>query len=161
MANRTHSQTHTRLYATWRNMKHRCSNKAYIHYGGRGIMVCDEWVESFEAFRNWSLSNGYAETLEIDRIDVNGNYEPGNCRWATKSQQIQNVRKTVGAAASRFKGVSKSRSRWQARIKVDGQAIYLGVFIDEEKAARAYDVAAREHFGEFASVNFKKEGAEF
>ena len=85
-----------RLYQCWLDMRNRCklkTRKCYNSYGGRGIRVCDEWDKSFISFRDWSLKNGYSEKLTIDRIDVNGNYEPKNCRWATKEQQVRNMRK--------------------------------------------------------------------
>lgn len=86
-----------RLYVIWQGMKKRCLNKnnhAYKYYGSRGISVCDEWISSYENFRNWSLQNGYKEDLTIDRIDTNGNYEPNNCRWTNMAQQNDNKRVT-------------------------------------------------------------------
>lgn len=83
-----------RLYQTWKNMRQRCNNpnrSDYKRYGGRGITICDEWND-YNTFRDWALSNGYSDNLSIDRIDVNGNYEPSNCRWVDGIIQANNVR---------------------------------------------------------------------
>lgn len=84
--------SNTRLYNIWGCMKQRCCNPRnprYGRYGGRGIMVCDEWLHSFEKFKEWSISNGYEDGLQIDRIDNDGNYEPNNCRWVTREKNIE------------------------------------------------------------------------
>lgn len=92
--NTKHGDAHTRLYHIWQNMKDRCyrsRNKRYKYYGGRGIKVCDEWFD-YISFKLWALNNNYKENLTIDRIDVNGNYEPSNCRWITIQEQQKNKR---------------------------------------------------------------------
>lgn len=84
-----------RMYDIWKSMKERClnpNNFEYRSYGGRGITVCDEWQKNFSNFYNWAIKNGYSSSLTIDRINVNGNYEPSNCRWATHKQQARNKR---------------------------------------------------------------------
>ncbi len=93
--NATHGGGGTRLYTIWKAMKARCYNlkaEKYKDYGGRGITICPEWKNDFSAFRDWALSSGYTDDLSIDRIDVDGNYEPLNCRWATAKEQRHNRR---------------------------------------------------------------------
>lgn len=92
---KTHGLSKTRLYTIWADMKDRCNNKnnnAYKNYGGRGIKICDEWLDNFMNFYNWAIENEYDESLTIDRINVNGNYEPSNCRWTTWRVQAYNKR---------------------------------------------------------------------
>ena len=89
---KTHGKTHTRLYKIWSKIKERCYNPKdirYKNYGGRGITICNEWL-NFEPFYEWAINNGYHDNLTIDRINVNGNYEPANCRWVTNKTQARN-----------------------------------------------------------------------
>ena len=96
----THRQSHKRLYNVWSSMKDRCynpNNMFYSHYGGRGICLCDQWVKNYQAFHNWAMNNGYDPHAKryqctIDRLDVNGNYEPQNCRWVDMKMQRNNRR---------------------------------------------------------------------
>lgn len=91
----THHAKERRLYMVWVNMKHRTQDvrdRYYNIYGGRGITVCDEWLNDYDAFASWALDNGYQDDLTIDRIDGDIGYSPGNCRWVDIKTQINNRR---------------------------------------------------------------------
>lgn len=108
----THGHSKTRLYRIYHGIITRCTNpkrEDYKHYGGRGITVCDEWKNDYLSFEKWSLENGYAETLTIDRIDVNKNYSPDNCRWVTRKEQNRNQERTIYLT---YNGQVKTLSEW-------------------------------------------------
>lgn len=95
---RKHGLSHTPLYRVWASMKERCNSedcKGYKNYGARGIKVCSEWEEDFQVFYDWAIANGYAEGLEIDRIDNDGDYSPINCRFITPKANCRNQRRNV------------------------------------------------------------------
>ena len=152
---RSHGMARTPEYAAWRGMKSRCLNPNrpnYADYGGRGIAVCDRWLESFE---NFLADMGPRPAgMSLDRIDVNGNYEPGNCRWLDATTQQYNKRKLSGTT-SRFVGVSLDGGRWVARAPSipGGPRPGLGRYSTEEEAARARDAYVIEH-GIDAPLNF-------
>ena len=108
----THGYSHTRLHNKWLKIKERCYNqnsRCYKNYGGRGIKICDEWKNNFMNFYNWAMENGYQEGLTIDRINVNGNYEPSNCRFITQKEQQNNRRNNVYIT---YKNEVKTLSQW-------------------------------------------------
>jgi len=107
-----HGLRDSNLYRKWDNIKKRCNNKKaryYEYYGGRGIKVCPEWEGDFQAFYDWAIANGYRKGLSIDRIDVNGDYSPSNCRWATPKEQANNRRNTPYIT---YNGMTKTQREW-------------------------------------------------
>lgn len=101
----------TRLYNTWQSMKARCYNnkdKHYKIYGARGITVCDEWLNDYDAFKKWALSNGYRDSLTIDRINSNKGYSPDNCRWVSMIEQNHN---RITNTYFKYKGVIYDRAQ--------------------------------------------------
>lgn len=132
MFEKKHGLIHHRLYRIWGCMKTRCLNKNDEHfplYGGRGITICDEWKHDFQAFYDWAMANGYQDNLTIDRIDVNGNYEPSNCRWLTRQEQNFNKRNTIFVTLN---GETKSLAEWAAET-----GIYYQTLVYRYKAGKS------------------------
>lgn len=113
-----HGKRHTRMYTIWLNMKDRCSNKntpSYKNYGARGIKIFDDWLNDFQAFYDWSMNNGYQEDLTLDRINVDGDYTPSNCRWATAKQQANNTRKNVRLT---YNNKAQTMMQWSEELNI-------------------------------------------
>lgn len=110
---KTHGMTGTRIFRIWSGMLLRCytpSSSGYEYYGGRGITVCDEWRENFQAFYDWSMENGYKDDLTIDRKDNEKGYSPDNCKWATSKEQANNRRNN---RYIEFNGKVHTISEWE------------------------------------------------
>ena len=128
----THGESGSRLYAIWNNMRERCRNpktREYHRYGGRGIKVCDEWLNDFQAFYDWAIANGYDDTAPrgqctIDRIDNDGNYCPENCRWTTAKVQANNTRRT---RFIEFNGEKHSVTEWARRLGMNQSTLSMRI----------------------------------
>jgi hypothetical protein len=137
-------------YNCWANLISRCTNHKNIgfeNYGGRGITVCDRWLNSFEDFLN-DMGTRPSDKHSIDRIDVNGDYEPSNCTWSTREVQARNTRIPKNNNSG-YRGVKwdKDRGKWLASINVNRKRIFLGLFKDLEEAARVRIQAEEEYWG--------------
>lgn len=148
----------TKLYGVWSGMKERCynpKNKKYKHYGGKNVTVCDEWKSDFMSFYKWCIKHGYKDPgkertkIVIDRINNDGNYNPGNCRFLTYSRSQENtcllrIDNTIG-----YRGVylkkKKFKDCWFARVKWGGVYYHLGQFDTPELAAIARNNWIIEH----------------
>lgn len=120
----SHLQSGTRLYQIWQGAKKRCydlNDTRYSNYGGRGIKMCDEWKDDFTRFYEWAIQNGYSDELTIDRVNVDGNYEPNNCRWidnkAQSNNRTTNIKITIGNA-------TKTLTEWCEIFEVDYKKIH-------------------------------------
>ena len=142
------SPENKKLYKIRTKMIERCTNPncdRYKDYGGRGIKICDEWLNDYDSFVDWSKMNGYKEGLSIDRIDNNGNYEPSNCRWITKREQNRNKRTNKMVT---YKGETKPLIVWceELGLKYDPIHNRLEKRWDVEKAFTKPLRTARESF---------------
>ena len=121
--NLTHGQSSSRLYRIWRHMLNRCyydNDIRFSSYGGRGIEVCSQW-HSFEPFYEWANQNGYKDGLSIDRIDVNGNYEPGKCRWSGNIEQANNKR---SCRYYTYQGETLTIAEWAKRYNMNYKKLW-------------------------------------
>ena len=141
---KTHGGVGTRLYTIWEGMRRRClrpNEKEKITYAG--INICKDWND-FSVFREWANNNGYLDTLTLDRIDSSGNYEPTNCRWATRREQSCN-RKKGRLSKSLPKGVYLNGNNYSAKITVEGKTFHLGTFKTIDGARNSYNKFVKEN----------------
>lgn len=133
-----HGDFGTRLYRIWAGVKRRCNNphmKAYPAYGGRGISVCEQWNE-YVPFKEWAIANGYSDSLTLDRIDSDGNYEPDNCRWITMQEQAHNRRYKFCVT---YHGVTKPLFEWAEEIGKSYRVLYNRITCYGYTVERAFE----------------------
>jgi len=143
-----HGMSKHEIYNTWFDMINRttnCNCKTYKYYGYIGITVCERWKSVLNFIEDMYPS--YEKGLSIDRIDVNGNYEPSNCRWATRNTQSRNTRKIRANNTSGYRGIwlNKLNNKWSSAIKINSKNKFLGYFATALEAAKAYDTYVIEH----------------
>ena len=123
MGRYNNDSTYTRLGRIYHNMKTRCTNSnydKYQYYGGKGIGICEEWMDSYDAFEEWALSHGYADDLTLDRIDVDKDYSPDNCRWVSWKDQANN--RTSNHMLT-HNGKTQTLQRWAEETGIDANTI--------------------------------------
>lgn len=125
---KTHGEARTRLYKIWIGMKNRCHNTEasnYKDYGGRGILVCEEWRHSYAAFSTWAKQNGYADNLSIDRIDNDKGYFPENCRWVNRFAQGNNKRSNT---VFTIDGETKTVTQWAREYGINPITVFSRLY---------------------------------
>lgn len=150
---KTHGLSKNRMYQIWADMKGRCNNSknySFKNYGGRGIKICSEWTTNFVNFYKWAIDNGYQEDLSIDRIDVNGDYEPDNCRWVTMKEQANNKRNTIKITI-----LNETKTAYEFEKQYGIKAWLL---IDRyEKGYRDDKLIYKGNLGHFRKTNLKRD----
>lgn len=152
---KTHGETNTRLFRIWSGIRTRCTNvngEGYKNYGARGIRMCEEWLSSFETFRDWAICNGYDDSLSIDRIDVNGNYSPENCRWTTMKEQQRNRRSNKMIS---YNGESHCLSEWGDILGISDDVLGRRLKSKNYTIERAFSepLRAHDHFNDNIEFN--------
>lgn len=149
MANKSKGPYRGKIYTKWKNMKARCyveKKDNYKYYGGRGIKICDEWLNSFDTFYDWAISNGYKDGLTIDRINSDGNYEPSNCRWADKWEQAINKRKRSNNKSGYVNVLyNKEHDKWEAKINMHNKRTFLGRYETQKEALEVLNKYIKDH----------------
>lgn len=140
-----HKKSSCQLYNVWQSMKQRCANvnnKRYKDYGGRNIKVCSEWLHNFQLFYYWAINNGYKDGLTIDRINVDGDYEPSNCRWVDQNKQQNNRRNNV---LINYKGDVKTLSQWSRHLGINLGTLNKRIFINHWDIEKAFTTPVRKY----------------
>lgn len=143
MLNTTHMLSHTKLYRVWRSMIHRCYNpkcRAFKDYGSRNIKICDEWKNDFVVFYNWAMKNGYEDNMTIDRINVNGNYEPSNCRWVNMLIQGNNRRNNHYIT---YNGTTHTLTEWSRILGINDTTLFSRICGCKWSIERAFTTPVR------------------
>lgn len=135
-----HRKSNTRLYSIYSHMKSRCydsNNDHYKWYAARGITICNEWLNDFMTFYNWSMDNGYRDNLTIDRIDNNKGYSPDNCRWADQTTQVRNRSNTRNIA---YNGETKTLTEWCNQLGLSYKTIYARLYVHHWPIGKALNL---------------------
>ena len=144
-----HGYKGTKIWRTYHNIKQRCINTKhprYNDYGGRGINICEGWLNDISSFINWAIENGYNESLTIDRIDNNKGYSPDNCRCVSYAMQATNTNLRKDNTSG-YRGVTKDIHNWRSQIQIKGKQKFLGYFNTAEEASESYEDAFMEREG--------------
>lgn len=134
-----HGLRDTRIYSIWKGMKQRCYNvhsPKYKVYGQRNIEICKEWKNNFSNFYNWSINNGYKDNLSIDRINVNGNYCPENCRWIPLKQQARNKQASIFI---KYNQQEKTLAEWCEILKLKYIKTYKRIYLYHWSIEKAFN----------------------
>lgn len=138
-----HGGRGTRLYSIWKGMIGRTENENHTdfrHYGGRGVAVCDEWRHDFHRFYEWAVTHGYRENLTIDRIDVNGDYCPENCRWVTMKKQNNNKRNNMKIS---YNGETLTLAEWSEKLGIKEITLWHRIFAYGWAVEKAFETPVR------------------
>lgn len=142
-----HGMTGTPIYRRWSHMKERCnrpSNIGYKDYGGRGITVCEEWQNDFVAFYEWSIANGYADNLQLDRRDNSKGYSPDNCRYVEPKVNYNNKRDNT---IVNYNGVTRTAAEWSRKIGVSAETFLNRIYSDTYDISEVLIPAVNGHVG--------------
>lgn len=139
------SIVYSRLYRIYQSIKQRCYYPqaiSYKRYGAKGIVMCDGWKNDFMSFYNWAIANGYSDNLTIDRIDLNGNYEPSNCRWSTYKEQANNTSRSVRIS---YKGNTHTISEWADIVGINASCLRQRIIIRKWPIEKAFSTPVKKN----------------